>query len=68
MSDTRARSAVKSASWRLLASATTTALVFAFTGRLDLAVTLGGVELVLKLLVFYAHERAWNAVEWGKAS
>jgi uncharacterized membrane protein len=68
MGETRGRSAIKSASWRLLASATTMSLVYAFTGQLDVAMALGGVELILKLLIFYAHERAWNAVSWGKAT
>ncbi len=65
MSDSRSRSIVKSLSWRFVATATTFLIVLAFTGRLDLAVAIGGVEVVAKLLIFYIHERTWQRVEWG---
>ncbi len=68
MSESRARSATKSLSWRLLASATTVGLVFLFTREVRLAMTVGAVELVVKILVFYLHERAWNTVPWGKVA
>ena len=65
MSESRSRSVVKSLSWRFLATATTFLIVLTFTGRLDLAVAIGGVEVVAKLLIFYVHERTWQRVEWG---
>ena len=68
MSDSRARSATKALSWRLVATATTVGLVFLFTREVQLALAVGGVELVVKVLVFYLHERAWNTVPWGKAA
>lgn len=60
--DPRWRSALKSLTWRLCASALTALLVFAFTGRLSTAITLGGIEGALKLVLFYLHERAWCLV------
>ncbi|HSM59300.1 MAG TPA: DUF2061 domain-containing protein [Longimicrobiales bacterium] len=66
MSETRARSAVKSLSWRVVATATTVALVLAFTGELRIAVAVGGIEVVAKLVIFYAHERVWDRVRWGE--
>ena len=68
MTESHARSAIKSLSWRCVATATTVTLVYLFTGEIRLALTLGSVELVVKLLVFYFHERAWNSVPWGKAA
>ena len=68
MSESRARSAAKALSWRLVATATTVGLVFLFTQEVRLALAVGGVELVVKILVFYLHERAWNSVPWGKAT
>ena len=65
MSESRSRSVVKSLSWRFVATATTFLIVLAFTGRLDLAVAIGGVEVVAKLLIFYVHERTWQRVKWG---
>ena len=37
-----------------------------FFGRLDIAVVIGGLEIVLKLILYYFHERFWNRVSWGK--
>ena len=62
MSDSRGRSIVKSLSWRIVATATTILIVLAFTGEIELAVTIGGVEIVAKLLIFYVHERTWQRV------
>lgn len=60
------RSAVKAISWRALATITTMAVVFIFTRRLTLALEIGAVEVVAKLLFYYLHERLWNAIRWGK--
>lgn len=57
--DSRRRSLAKTITWRLLATLTTTLIVLAFTGEAMLAATVGGVESVTKLLLYYLHERAW---------
>ena len=62
MSDSRGRSILKSLSWRIVATATTILIVLAFTGEIELAVTIGGVEIVAKLLIFYVHERTGQRV------
>ncbi len=66
MIETPLRSAVKALSWRVIATLTTISLVFAFTRRLTLALGVGALEVVCKLLFYYAHERAWNLTRWGK--
>ncbi|GMV07591.1 MAG: hypothetical protein AMXMBFR53_38660 [Gemmatimonadota bacterium] len=65
MRETRARSLAKSLSWRVAATLTTIGLVWWATGQVHLAVVVGGVEFVAKLLIFYVHERLWDAVPWG---
>lgn len=60
------RSLVKAVSWRVLATVTTMAVVFAFTRKLTLAIEVGAVEVVAKLLFYYCHERVWNSIGWGK--
>ncbi len=60
------RSILKAFSWRLWATLTTIALVFLFTGRLKIAAAIGGLEVVLKLLLYFLHERAWNKIHYGK--
>ena len=65
MMESRARSVVKSLSWRVVATSTTIVLVYFFTGQVDVAVAVAGVEVVAKLTIFYFHERVWQAVAWG---
>jgi len=60
------RSLVKAISWRVVATLTTMAVVYLFTRRLTLAVEIGAVEVVAKLLFYYGHERIWNWISWGK--
>ena len=60
------RSLVKAICWRALATATTMAVVFIFTRRFALAMQVGAVEVVAKLIFYYLHERVWNAIAWGK--
>lgn len=41
-------------------------LSYIFTGRLDVALAIGGTELITKIIIFYIHERIWNKIKWGK--
>lgn len=59
------RSAAKTASWRILASLDTTLLAWLFTGSPAAAVSIGGLEVLTKLGLYYLHERAWARVGWG---
>ena len=60
------RSFVKAISWRTIATLTTTVLVFVFTGRIDIAITVGGIEALVKSVLYFGHERAWNALKFGR--
>lgn len=60
------RSILKSITWRVTATLTTGILVWIFTRDLTIALSLAGVEVVIKIIIYYFHERAWNAVDWGK--
>lgn len=62
----RRRSVAKTASWRILASLDTTLLAFIFTGHIGTALSIGGLEVVTKLLLYYFHERAWSRVGLGR--
>ncbi|UCH35598.1 MAG: DUF2061 domain-containing protein [Armatimonadota bacterium] len=68
MTEHRRRSVVKAVSWRILATITTMGVVYGFTGRLDLSLGVGAVEVVVKMLLYYAHERLWGRVTWGRPS
>lgn len=64
--DTNRRSIVKGISWRVVATSTTITIVYVFFDRLDLAVAAGMIETVLKVGLYWAHERAWFKVKWGR--
>ena len=64
--ESKTRSIVKALSWRVLATLITTLLVFTFTGRLDIALTVGAFEAIVKMLFYFLHERAWNRISVGR--
>jgi len=37
-------------------------------GRVDIAVKIGLFDTLLKIGVFYFHERLWNRIHYGKAN
>ncbi|WP_434637376.1 adenylyl-sulfate kinase [Sulfurimonas sp. NW7] len=64
--ETNKRSIVKGISWRIVATTTTVIIVYVFFGRLDLAIATGIIESVLKVGLYWAHERAWFKINWGR--
>lgn len=64
--DTNKRSIVKGISWRVVATSTTITIVYVFFGRLDLAIVAGLLETVLKVGLYWAHERLWFKIKWGR--
>ncbi len=66
MEEQKKRSFAKTLSWRIIASLATMTIVFAFTGKLLLAASIGVVEFISKLVLYYFHERFWNKVTWGR--
>jgi len=64
--ETNKRSIVKGISWRVIATTTTILIVYFFFDRLDLAIAAGMIETVLKVGLYWAHERAWFRIRWGK--
>lgn len=62
MGDKTSKSAIKAVSWRIIASITTMTLVYIFTGELKLVAEIGILEIILKMLFYYLHERVWNKI------
>jgi len=60
------RSVVKGITWRIVATTTTISIVYIFFGRLDLAIAAGMIESVVKIALYWAHERAWFQIRWGR--
>ena len=64
--ETNKRSIVKGLSWRVLATTTTICIVYFFFDRLDLAIAAGMIETVLKVALYWLHERVWFRIRWGR--
>lgn len=65
MLETRRRSMLKALSWRGISLVITTAIAYKVTGRLDLAASVGLVDMLIKIGIFYAHERCWSRIPFG---
>ena len=65
MHEERKRAIAKTVSWRVMATVITILLVYFFTKRIDISLEIGALEVVLKLLFYYCHERGWNLIKWG---
>ncbi len=61
------RSGLKAISWRIIATSTGMLLVYFFTGQLETMAEFGIGDVVLKLLFYFLHERAWNKTEYGRS-
>jgi len=68
--DRPVKSIVKAITWRVIASTTTFLLTF-YIFRDDPYATqkatgVASAEAVIKMVLYFFHERAWNTVRWGK--
>lgn len=50
----------KTLTWRVLATFTTFVIAWTVTGDLDVGLIVGGTEAVVKMVLYYLHERAWH--------
>lgn len=65
-SDKPLRSIAKTISWRVIGTMDTILISWIVTGALDLAFSIGAIELVSKMILYFFHERIWNTVKWGR--
>jgi uncharacterized membrane protein len=66
LGETRLRGAVKAFTYRFWQSLNTFLISWLITGRLDYAAAIVSLEVVVKLVVYFWHERIWNAISWGR--
>jgi len=60
------RSAVKTISWRIIGTLDTIVISWIITGELAIAFSIGSIEMITKMILYFGHERMWNAIKWGK--
>ena len=62
---TLARTTTKTATWRVVASVDTMLLALFFTGNIGTAISIGGLEVLTKLVLYFVHERVWGKLKFG---
>lgn len=64
------KSIAKAITWRVIASVTTFFLTYAIFRddpyATEKATGVASAEAVVKMVLYFLHERAWNTVHWGK--
>jgi uncharacterized membrane protein len=65
MKETRKRSITKAITYRFWQSLNTFLISLAVTGKLDMAAAIVSVEVVVKIVIYFFHERIWSKIKWG---
>lgn len=66
MKVTKARSFIKSLSYRIFGTLSSFGVVYVITGKGSLATLIAFWETVVKVGIYYWHERVWNKIIWGR--
>jgi len=64
--DLKKRTLVKTMTWRVTASLTTFLIAWIITGDLLIGASIGSIEAIAKIFLYYYHERIWNNINWAK--
>ncbi len=59
------RHLAKAITWRLIASLTTFLIGWYVTGDLEFGMTIGAADVIIKIVLYYLHERAWYHSRFG---
>lgn len=66
MNESKTRSLAKAISWRITGTVDTFIISFFVTGEVTLAGAIALTEVITKIFLYWAHERVWNKIKWGK--
>lgn len=64
--DTHLRSLMKGISWRVIAMLVTTIVVWVLYDEFKMALFAGASDSLVKIGLFWGHERAWQKIKWGR--
>ena len=53
------RHILKTISWRIIGTLDTIILSWVITGSWKIGLSIGGVEVITKMILYFFHERAW---------
>ena len=61
----RSRHLLKTFTWRTIGTLDTIVLGWMVSGDPAIGLTIGSLELVTKMILYYLHERVWYRVDFG---
>ena len=64
--DSNLKSLAKTVSWRIVGTIDTIIISYIITGETSMALSIGSVEVVSKMILYYLHERVWSGVKVRK--
>jgi len=59
------RHIAKTLTWRIVGTIDTMVIGYLITGNLMVGLSIGGVEVFSKMILYYLHERAWYKSKFG---
>ena len=62
--DSKKRTMAKTITWRITASLTTFLIAWMLTGDILVGASIGSIEAVSKIFLYYFHERIWTNISW----
>ena len=64
--DSKIRSWTKSFTWRFIGIIILLPLTYIFTGKLESAAAITFSFHVIRMILYYFHERIWERISWGR--
>jgi uncharacterized membrane protein len=61
----RKRHVLKTITWRIIGTIDTMLIAWIISGDPMIGISIGGVELFTKMILYYIHERAWYKSNFG---
>lgn len=66
MADKPIRSIVKAISYRVTGTIVTTLISLVVVGSVKFAISIGFLDLVMKIFAYFVHERIWDRIKFGR--
>jgi uncharacterized membrane protein len=63
---TKARSLTKAISYRIFGTLASFGITYAITHKGNLAALAALLDIIIKICIYYVHERTWNKIKWGR--
>ena len=61
----RSRHLLKTVTWRIIGTLDTILIGWLVSGDHKVGLTIGSLELVTKMALYYGHERLWYGIDYG---